>query len=346
MSKTKNIRIAINGFGRIGRAAFKIALLQKDIEVVAINDLTDPRVLAHLLQYDTVYGKYDKTVTANEQKPVKSKDCVGSLRVGNKNIPVLSQKEPNKLPWKALGVDVVIESTGFFTKQKDAKLHLKAGARAVVISAPAKDEETQTYVRGVNTGNGVSEKIVSNASCTTNCISPVVSVVQDAFGIEKAMMTTIHSYTSTQNIVDGPHKDPRRGRAAAQNIVPTTTGAAIATTKAIPELAGKFDGMAVRVPTIDGSISDITMIVSRDVTEAEVNKAFVKASKNPRFKNILSVTDEPLVSSDIIGSPYSAIVDVNFTKVVDGNMLKVLAWYDNEWGYSNRLVEMVREMKK
>jgi len=344
MSKTKNIRIAINGFGRIGRAAFKIALQQKDIEVVAINDLTDPHNLAYLLQYDTVYRRYEKEVSANEKKPVGLRDCVGSIVVGKKSFPILSQKEPKKLPWKKLGVDVVIESTGFFTKQEDARQHIKAGARGVVISAPAKDEETKTYVRGVNTEGGVAEKIISNASCTTNCISPVVAIVHNAFGIKKAMMTTIHSYTSTQNIVDGPHKDPRRGRAAAQNMVPTSTGAAIATTKALPDLVGKFDGMAIRVPIIDGSISDITMLLERNVSEDEVNAAFRKAAKNPLYKGIVSVTEEPIVSSDVIGSPYSSIVDLTFTKVVGGDMLKVLAWYDNEWGYSNRLVEMVREL--
>ncbi|MBI4122414.1 MAG: type I glyceraldehyde-3-phosphate dehydrogenase [Parcubacteria group bacterium] len=344
MPSSQKRRIAINGFGRIGRAAFKIALERKNLDVAAINDLTDPATLAHLLQYDTVYGRYGRPVSASAEKPFKHKDCQGGLTVGSITVPVFSQKEPGKLPWKKLGVDVVIESTGFFTSAEQAKPHLKAGAKRVVISAPAKDEQTPTLVVGVNAGDGSGAKIVSNASCTTNCIAPVAAVVHSRFGIEKAMMTTVHSYTADQNLVDGPHKDLRRARAAAANIVPTTTGAAIATAKTIPELSHRFDGIALRVPTICGSLSDLTMVTSRDVTVEEVNDAFRQAAEDPRWRGILAVTREPLVSSDIIGDEHSAIVDLSFTQVVGGNLVKVLAWYDNELGYAARLVDLVEEL--
>jgi len=344
-NKNEKLRVAINGFGRIGRAAFKVAIQKDGIEVVAINDLTDTETLAYLLKHDTAYGSYHKDVKAGNKKEFKFADCQGSLDVDGKLYPIFSQKEPEKLPWKKLEVDVVIESTGFFTKHKEAKKHLKAGAKRVIISAPAKDEETKTHVISVNTLDGITSDIVSNASCTTNSISPVAQIVHKKFGIEKALMTTIHSYTSTQNLVDGPHKDLRRSRAACQNIIPTTTGAVIATTKTIPDLKNKFDGIAVRVPTIIGSLSDITMLLKKDTTEKEVNEEFKRAIKSPPFKGIVDATEEPIVSSDIIGNSHSAIVDLSFTRIVDKNLLKILAWYDNEWGYANRLVEMVEILK-
>ncbi len=337
-------KLAINGFGRIGRAAFKIALARGTVEVVAINDLTDPKTLGYLLQRDTVYGEYHEKVRTSEEKPLKHASCTGSLKVGDKVIPILSEKDPEKLPWKDLGVDVVIESTGFFTKHEDAKKHVKAGAQKVVISAPAKSEETQTCVIGVNGEKGKKEEVVSNASCTTNSIASVIAIMNDTFGVEKAMMTTVHSYTSTQNLVDGPHKDPRRARAAAQNIVPTSTGAAIATTKVIPSLKDKFDGMSLRVPTIAGSLSDITMVLKKDTTIEEVNKTFKEACTKAPYLHVITTTEEPLVSTDIIGNAHSAIVDLGFTNVVGGNLVKVLAWYDNEWGYSNRLVELAESV--
>lgn len=333
-------KVAINGFGRVGRAAFKVALENKNIQIVAINDLTDPKTLAHLLQYDTVYGKFPKKVTGSDNKPIDNSSCVGSLQVGNKLFPVLAQKEPEKLPWQNLGVDVVIESTGFFTKGQDAAKHLKAGAKRVIISAPAKDDTTPTYVLGVNTRGGIKEQVISNSSCTTNSVAPVAAIIHAAFGIAKATMTTIHSYTADQNLVDGPHKDLRRARAAGQNIVPTTTGAAKATTKTIPELAGKFDGLALRVPTICGSLTDFTMLLKKDATVEEINNAFRKAAKSPVWRGILEVTDEPLVSSDIIGNTHSAIVDLSLTQVVAGNLVKILAWYDNELAYSHRLIDL------
>ncbi len=343
LGKNKKRRLAINGFGRIGRAAFKIALKDPNLEIAAINDLTDPKTLAHLLRYDTVYGRYGEKVTASEQKPSSSPDCQGALEIGRRKIPIFAQKDPSLLPWQELKVEVVLECTGFFTKGPDAAKHLSAGAKRVIISAPAKDNATPTYVLGVNTRGGIKAAVVSNASCTTNCVSPVAAVMHSTFGIAKAMMTTVHSYTADQNLVDGPHKDLRRGRAAA-NIIPTTTGAASATAKTIPDLSGRFDGLAIRVPTICGSLTDFTMLLRRDVTAEEVNQAFNQAAASPLYKNILETTAEPLVSSDIIGNSHSAIVDLSFTQVVGGNLVKVLAWYDNEWGYAARLVEMAAQI--
>lgn len=326
------IRVAINGFGRIGRSAFKIAQEKKKIEIVAINDLTDSRTLAHLLKYDTAYGIYDRKVSWDD----------GYLLVEKKKIPVLAEKDPARLPWREMKVDVVLECTGVFTKDGSSKMHLQAGARRVIVSAPTKGTGgIQTYLLGVNDKNYKNDSVISNASCTTNCIGPVAAVVMENFGIKKAMMTTVHSYTQDQNLHDAPHKDLRRARAAAANIVPTTTGAAIATTAAIPELKQKFDGIAIRVPTITGSLTDFTFLVNRTVTVDEINQAFREAAKTPRFRGILDITDDPIVSSDIIGSPYSAIVDLALTRVVDGDLVKVLAWYDNEWGYANRLVEQI-----
>jgi len=333
-------RIAINGFGRISRAAFKVALTKKNVEVVAINDLASPDMLAHLLKYDSVYGKYSDNIQAVKQ----------GIKIDGKLYPILQEKDPANLPWGEMKVDVVLECTGFFTKSELAKGHLDAGAKRVIISAPAKDETTQTLVLGTKqTADCIKgkkcEAIFSMASCTTNCISPVMQVLESNFGIEKALMTTIHSYTSTQNLVDGPHKDKRRARAAADNMVPTSTGAAIATTKVVSSLKQKFDGIAVRVPTICGSLSDITVLVKRkNVTEKEINDAFKAATKNSLFKGVLAVATEPLVSGDYIGNLNSSIVDLEFTKVVGGNLVKILAWYDNEMGYSARLVEMAQSV--
>jgi len=323
-------RLAINGFGRIGRAALKIALKQKNLEVVAINDLTDTRTLAHLLKYDTVYGVYGEPVSSDEKNIIVTK----------KKIPVFAVPDPLKLPWKKLKVDVVLECTGRFVKNNDAARHLKAGAKSVIVSAPAKGEgDVPTFLMGVNEKNIKQFKVISNASCTTNSIAPITSIIDKNFGVEKAALTTIHAYTADQNLVDGPHKDLRRAR-AAQNIIPTSTGAAIAMTEVLPQLKGKFDGIAVRVPVTCGSLSDLTYLVKKPTTAVEVNKILKQASQTKNLKNIIAYSEDPLVSSDIIGSPYSAIVDSLSTKVIDGTLIKILAWYDNEWGYSNRLVEM------
>ncbi|HLD60662.1 MAG TPA: type I glyceraldehyde-3-phosphate dehydrogenase [Patescibacteria group bacterium] len=324
--------IAINGFGRIGRQAFRAALARKKVRVVGINDLTDTKTLAHLLKYDTAYGTYEKHVDYDEK----------NIIVDKKKYPVFAEKDPAQLPWKKLNVDVVLECTGRFTKKEEAELHLKAGAKKVVISAPAKGGGVPTYVVGVNSDDVKKEEslAINNASCTTNCISPIMAVLQDKFGIEKAMMTTVHGYTADQNLQDGPHKDLRRARAAAENIVPTTTGAAVATTEVIPELQGLFDGVAIRVPVPTVSLSDITVVLEQEVTKEQVNQVFRDAAKEARFTGVLTVTDEPLVSSDFIGNPHSAIVDLSLTNVVGGNLVKVVAWYDNEAGYANRLVEI------
>ena len=327
-------RVAINGFGRIGRAAFKILLEKPDIEVVAINDLTESDILAHLLRYDTAYGHYKKTVATES----------GALLIDGKKFPVFAEPDPKKLPWKKLAVDVVLECTGRFTDTVSAQQHILAGAKKVILSAPTKDgdDATPTFLIGVNEDTYQRQDVLSNASCTTNSLAPIAKILHDTFGIEKALMTTIHSYTADQNIQDGPHKDLRRARAAAQNIVPTTTGAAIAVTETIPELKGLFDGIAVRVPTIVVSLSDCTFVLKRKTTKEEINQVLKDASLTARYQQVLGVTEEPLVSSDFIGSPYSSIVDLSMTKVVDGDLVKVVAWYDNEWGYSNRLVEMAQ----
>jgi len=334
MEQKRKQKIAINGFGRIGRAAFKVALEKKNIEIVAINDLTDIKTLAHLFKYDTVYGIYNKTIKAESN----------ALVVGDVRVRVFSEKDPEKLPWKEREVDVVIESTGFFTTYEKASAHLKAGAKRVVISAPAKDDKTPTKVIGVNIFGKIKDDIISNASCTTNSLAPVAKIINDEYGIEKAIMTTVHSYTADQNIVDGPHKDLRRARAAAQNIIPTTTGAAIAVTKTIPDLKDRFDGIAIRVPTICVSLSDITFVLKKDTTIEKVNDLFREKIKQSPYEGIVDITEDPVVSSDMIGNPHSAIVDLEFTKVVGGNLLKILAWYDNEWAYANRLVEITEEL--
>ena len=351
-------RVAINGFGRIGRAAFKILLERDDCEVVAINDLTNPRALAYLLQHDTAYGNYDKEVYVVEDgKEVHVSDFRGEkdfftitaketfLIIDKKKIQIVAEPDPSKLPWKKLEIDVVLECTGRFVKDGASLAHIDAGAKKVVVSAPTKGTgDIQTFVKGVNDSQYLGQNVLSNASCTTNCTAPVVSVLHAKFGVKKAMMTTVHALTTGQNIVDGPPNprkpDLRRARAGWKNMTPTSTGAAIATTKTIPDLEGKFDGVAIRVPVITGSITDVTMLLEKDVTVEEINAAYEDAKKNPIYKNVLDATYEPIVSSDIIGSKYSAIVDLNLTKVVDGDLVKVMAWYDNEMGYSYRLVEM------
>lgn len=344
------VKVGINGFGRIGRLAFRVALLKhtQDIEIAAVNTSgsMDTAGWAYLVNRDTSYGKFSKEVIAEEvKKPDEATDedpLIGYLKVEGLKVPVLAQRDPAKLPWGKYGVEVVIESTGKFVKEEDAKKHAIGGAKRVVISAPSKGGNVGTYVLGVNEYKGSNEGIVlSNASCTTNCIAPVAAVIHSKFGIEKAGMTTIHSYTDDQNLKDNSHKDLRRSRAAAENIIPTSTGAAIATTETIPELKGIFDGMALRVPTATGSITDFTMVLKRDVTIEEVNQAFKDAAENPLYKGILAVTEEPIVSSDIVGRSESTIVDLPLTQVIGGNLVKVFAWYDNEWGYTNRLVEQV-----
>ncbi len=330
-------KVAINGFGRIGRNAFKIAEQNAELEVVAINDITSTDTLAYLLKHDSNYGTYHQEVGFDE----------GHLIVDGKKIRVTAEKDPALLPWKELEVDVVIESTGRFTKVEDASKHLTAGAKRVVISGPAKGEGVGTFVIGVNEGDlSASDAVVSNASCTTNCITPVAVVIEEKFGIEKAMMTTVHSYTASQALQDAPNKDKREGRNAAENIVPTSSGAATAAAKAFPALKSKFDALSVRVPTSVVSLSDFTFVTSKDVTKDEVNAALVAATKEDRFQGILDTTDEPLVSSDFIGNPHSGIVDLALTNVVGGNLLKVVVWYDNEWGYSNRLIENVVNVGK
>lgn len=331
------IKVAINGFGRIGRNAFKILGERKDAEVVAINDITDAKTLAHLLKYDSSYGTYDRKVESEE----------GFIVVDGKKIPVYAEKEPAKLPWKDLDVDVVIESTGFFTDPELAKAHLEAGAKRVIISAPAKGEGAKTIVIGVNEENiDDGDMILSNASCTTNCIAPIIKVLEDEFGIEKAMMTTVHSYTGSQRILDAPAKDLREARSAAENIVPTTTGAAKATGLTIPSIQGKFNGISVRVPTPVVSLSDITAVLKRDTTKEELAKVFKDVASEPYYEDIIGVTEEELVSSDFIGDPHSCIVDLPLLDVIGGNLVKVVAWYDNEWGYSNRLVELAVDYNK
>jgi glyceraldehyde 3-phosphate dehydrogenase len=324
-------RIAINGFGRIGRNTFKAGFDKPGFDVVAVNDLTDAKTLAHLLKHDSTYRTWDKNVSSDEKH----------LIVNGKKIPVLAEKDPKVLPWGKMEVDVVLECTGRFTSEEGAMQHITAGAKRVIISAPAKGGNVPTHVIGVNEkGAGKEAKIINNASCTTNCIAPIAAIIHGAFGVKKVMMTTIHSYTADQVLQDGPHKDLRRARSAPQNMIPTTTGAAIATTEVIPELKGLFDGISIRVPTPCVSLSDFTFLLKRKTTKEEVNDVLKKASKTARYKGIMEVTEDELVSSDFIGNPASAIVDLPFTQVVDGDMVKVLAWYDNEWGYSHRLAEI------
>ncbi len=331
------IKLAINGFGRIGRNAFKIAFERRDVKVVAINDLTDTKTLAHLLKHDSSYGTYDRDVKFDEE----------NLIVDGEKIRVYAEKEPKNLPWKDHRVDVVIESTGFFTDPAKAAAHLEAGAQKVVISAPAKGEGAKTIVIGVNEDTVTEDdKIISNASCTTNCIAPVMKVLEDNFGIKKALMTTVHSYTASQRILDAPAKDLREARAAAENIVPTSTGASKAAALTIPALKGKFDGLSIRVPTPVVSLADITAVLKKDTTIEELQEVFKNAAKEPFYEGILGVSEEPLVSIDYRGNSHSSIVDLPLINVVDKNLVKVVAWYDNEWGYSNRLVELAADFGK
>lgn len=334
MSQTK---LGINGFGRIGRNAFKIAFERGDLEIVAINDLTDTKTLAYLLKHDSNYGTYQHEVTFDDT----------NIIVDGKPIKVLAEKDPAALPWGDLGVELVIESTGFFTAKEDAEKHITAGAKRVVISGPSKSDGVDTIVLGANEDKieGASH-VISNASCTTNSLGAVMAILDAEFGVEKSLLTTVHSYTASQALQDAPKKDLREGRNAAENIVPTTTGAAIAVTKTLPQLQGKFDGLSIRVPTPVVSISDVTALLSRDVTVEEINNTFKKAAAEPFYQGILGVSEEPLVSRDYIGNSHSGVVDLLLTKVVGGNLIKVAIWYDNEWGYSNRLVELVADVAK
>lgn len=330
-------KLAINGFGRIGRAAFKIAWERKDLEIVAINDLTDTRTLAYLLKNDSNYGTYGHEVGYDDT----------GIIVDGKHVKVLAERDPAALPWADMEIDIVIESTGFFTDKEGASKHITAGAKRVVISGPSKSDGVDTLVLGANDDaiEGSTE-VVSNASCTTNSLGAVMAVLDGTFGVEKSLLTTVHSYTASQALQDAPKKDLREGRNAAENIVPTSTGAAIAVTKALPNLKNKFDGISMRVPTPVVSISDVTALLSRDVTVEELNDAFKKAASEPFYQGILGVSEEPLVSRDFIGNSHSGIVDLELTRVVGGNLVKVCVWYDNEWGYSNRLVELVADIGK
>ncbi|MEZ4104270.1 MAG: glyceraldehyde 3-phosphate dehydrogenase NAD-binding domain-containing protein [Candidatus Paceibacterota bacterium] len=337
------VRVAINGFGRIGRTFFRLAYGNPDFEVVAINDLGDLENLAYLLEYDSVYGRSSFSVSGKD----------GKFTVDDKEIAFIQEKDPANLPWDNLKVDIVVESTGFFTTYVGSKKHLEAGAKRVVISAPVKDNPEEAGVSGATVLMGVNDaslstcQISSNASCTTNATSPLIAILKESIGIEKAVLNTVHAYTASQSLVDGPSKkDLRSGRAAALNIIPSSTGAAIATTLAHTELTGKFDGMAMRVPVPVGSIVDVTFIASRDTTVEEVNRNLVEATKDPRWKNIFAATNEPIVSTDIIGSRVGSIADLSFTRVVGGNLVKVLAWYDNETSYTQTLVEHVKTAAK
>lgn len=340
------VKVAINGYGRIGRVVHRVIIEnhRDDIEIVAINagSSTDLQGWAHLLKYDSNYGtlNMDISVREEEKNEERPNDRLGLLIVNGHEISVFSQKDPTLLPWGDLNVDVVIESTGHFLTTEKAMAHVKAGAKRVVISAPAKDD-TSTYVISINDHEYKGEEVINNASCTTNCITPVAKVIEETFGIEKAMMTTIHAYTSDQELQDGGHADYRRARSAAKNIVPTTTGATQAAGKALPSLENKFNGLSIRVPVTVGSLSDFTFLLKRETSIEEVNETLKKAAENENMKKYLSVTEDPIVSSDIVGDSHSSIVDLSLTQVVGGNMVKVIAWYDNEWGYSNRLAEQV-----
>ncbi|EPR75668.1 NAD-dependent glyceraldehyde-3-phosphate dehydrogenase [Leifsonia rubra CMS 76R] len=325
-----SVKIGINGFGRIGRNFFRAASANSNIEIVAVNDLTDNETLAHLLKYDTITGRLDAEVTFDDDQIV----------VNGTAIKVFAERDPANLPWGELGVDIVIESTGHFTKSVDASKHITAGAKKVIVSAPATGHGVATVVLGVNEGDydPTVHNIISNASCTTNCLAPLAKVFMDSFGIDSGFMTTVHAYTSDQNLQDGPHRDLRRARAAAQNVIPTSTGAAKALGVVIPELVGKLDGYALRVPVITGSITDLTITTSSEVTVEQVNAAYKAAAEGP-LKGILKYTEDEIVSSDIVGDPHSSIFDAGLTKVI-GNQVKVASWYDNEWGYSSRLVDI------
>jgi glyceraldehyde 3-phosphate dehydrogenase len=326
--------IAINGLGRIGRAALKILLDTDGLDLVAVNDVADADNLAYLLKYDTVYGRYHRDVSA----------AGGELLIGDRKVPVLAERDPANLPWRELGVDLVLECTGVFTTAEDLERHIGAGASYVILSAPSKSDSVPTVVHGVNHPGGQA-RVISCASCTTNCITPVIEVAHRHFGVERALMTTIHAYTAGQQLVDGPSKKAfRRGRAGAANLVPTSTGAAKATTRAVPELAGRFDGIAVRAPIPVGSVADIVFVAGRPTTPEELNDAFRHEAMTARYAGVLGVSDDPLVSSDIVGDPRAAVVDLELTRVVDGTLVKVMAWYDNEWGFTSQMVREAASM--
>ena len=325
--------VAINGLGRIGRATLKIVMETPELNLVAANDIGTAESVEYLLRYDTVYGRYEKPVQATDD---------GHLKIGEHRLRLLREKDPARLPWRSMSVDVVFECTGAFTRREDLEGHIRAGARYVILSAPSKGDGMETIVHGVNTPQG-NTAIISCASCTTNCITPVMEILGRHIGVKKAIMTTIHAYTASQALVDAAHSRPRRGRAGGANLVPTSTGAAAATTRALPEYRGRFDGVAVRAPVTVGSLADIVALVARTTTADEVNRVFVEEAENERYRGILGVTTDPIVSSDIIKDPRASIVDLGMTQVVDGDLVKVMSWYDNEWGYSNQLVrEAVR----
>ena len=327
-------RIAINGFGRIGRAALKIIIDTPGLEIVAVNDLMVISDAAYLLKYDSVYGKYENEVAVHDDH----------LHIRDKKILFIKEKDPSKLPWKNLNIDVVIESTGVFTNRKDAEKHIRAGAKSVILSGPTKSKDTPTVVHGVNNADGKTA-IFSCASCTTNNIGPIMEIIDRRIGIKKAILNTVHAYTASQNLIDAASKKKSRmGRAAAINLIPSSTGAAIATIKALPQLEGKFDGIAIRTPVPVGSISDITFVAARNTTAEEINNILSEESKSDRYKFVLSVSNEPLVSSDIIQSPFASVADLEMTRVIDGDLVKIMAWYDNEWGFTNQMIRQIQEI--
>jgi glyceraldehyde 3-phosphate dehydrogenase len=325
--------IAINGLGRIGRAALKIIMDTPELELVAVNDIVPVENIVYLLKYDTVYGRYDKTVDRDEE----------NLIIDGQPIRYHSEKDPARLPWQSLGVDIVLECTGVFTKREDLEKHIQAGAKYVILSAPAKSDDVVTVVHGVNTLEG-DTRILACASCTTNCITPVVEIVGRRIGIKKAIMTTVHAYTASQGIVDKPSKNFERGRAGAANFVPTSTGAAKATAKALPQLDNLFDGIAVRGPVAVGSLADIVLVAERKTSVEEINQIFVEEASSDRYRGILGVTEDPIVSSDIIKDPRASIIDLGMTRVVDGDLVKILSWYDNEWGFTNQMVRQAQQL--
>ena len=325
-------KVAINGLGRIGRAVLKIILNTPELELVAVNDLVPPDNLAYLLKYDTVYGKYSQQVDSNSN----------SLTIAGQEYKYFQEKDPESLPWKDLNIDIIFECTGVFRKQEGLKKHLQAGAKKVVLSAPAKSEGIEVVVPGVSQESNIKDNpLISCASCTTNCIAPVVEIMNRRIGVKKAVMTTIHAYTASQGLIDQPSKKFKRGRAAAANLVPTTTGAAIATTKVLPELANKFDGVAVRTPVPVGSISDIVIVSNRETSVEEINNIFREEAQTDKYRDIVGVSEDQIVSSDIIGDAHASLVDLTMTQVVDGDLIKIMSWYDNEWGYANQMVRQV-----
>ncbi|MGQ9568512.1 MAG: type I glyceraldehyde-3-phosphate dehydrogenase [Anaerolineae bacterium] len=321
-------RVTINGLGRIGRATFKMVLDTPGLDLIAVNDIAPVDNLAYLLKYDTAYGRYERSVDVQD----------GGLVVGSKRVKVFMERDPLQLPWGDLGVDIVFECTGVFTRREDLEKHIRAGAKYAILSAPSRSEDVVTVIHGVNRPGENSIRILSCASCTTNCITPILEIMGRRIGVRKAIMTTLHAYTAGQSLVDAPNKDPRRGRAGAANFVPTSTGAAMATTQALPQYAGKFDGVAVRGPVPVGSLADIVFLTERETTVEEVNRTFQEEAESERYRGIVGVAEDPLVSSDIVKDPRAAVVDLSMTRVVDGDLVKVMAWYDNEWGYASQMV--------